>query len=453
MARRFTVMGAGELGFHLARTLHQEGHDVVMIDIDADRRSRVEDQLDLSFVVGNATQIPVLEKAGVAGSELFIAASNSEEANLTASVLAKDLGAQRTAVRLETTDELTTYRSRYERLFRADLLLSPQVLATVQILNIVLGHNTDEIDFLAQGRIQLRLIQIESGCDAARVPLRRLPMPPGSLIVGYLSEGEELSTPKADHRPQAGGKALVLCTSDVERKVEQLFSSRFVTPQQVVIGGAGRKGVGVARAMLGRVPSVKLIERDRAKAERVAAQHPDLEVIHGDATDFNLLRAERLDRPDAFIAAMAHDETNLLACLIAQEAGAREVIAVVRRTETSRLWKESGRLHVVSPRFLAAERITDYIRSGYKANLISLEGGALRVVQRKIHEASPVVGVSLEELAPPDGLLVGAIVRGKRVFIPRASDRFEAGDQAILFVHRAELPTVQLFFPGQEEAE
>jgi trk system potassium uptake protein TrkA len=453
VAKRFTVMGAGELGFHLARTLHEEGHDVVMIDVDADRRSRVEDQLDLSFVVGSGTQIPVLEKADVARSELFIAASNSEEANLTASVLAKDLGARRTAVRLETTEELTTYRSRYERLFNADLLLSPQVLATTQILNIVLGHNTHEIDFLAQGRIQLRTINIEPGSAASQTSLRQLPLPSGSLIVAYLSEGARPSKPTADHKPEPGGQALVLCTSDVQREVERLFSSRFVRPRLVVIGGAGRKGVGVARALIGEVPNIKVVERNRAKAERIAAQYPQLEIIHGDATDLNLLRAERADRPDAFIAAMAHDESNLLACLIAQEAGAREVIAVVRRTETSRLWRQSGRLHVVSPRFLAAERITDYIRNGYKANLIALEGGALRVIQRTIRAASPVIGVSLEELAPPDGLLVGAIVRGKRVFIPQASDRFEAGDQAILFVHRAELPTVQLFFPGPDEAD
>jgi trk system potassium uptake protein len=451
MARRFTVMGAGELGFHLARTLHQEGHDVVMIDVDPERRSRVEDELDLSFVVGNATQIPVLEQAGVAGTELFIAASNSEEANLTASVLAKDLGAQRTAVRLETTEELTTYRSRYETLFHADLLLSPQVLATTQILNLVLGHRTHEIDFLAQGRIQLRTLEIQPESDAAKDKLRDIPMPPGSLVVGYFDASHELSIPTPDQRPLAGGQALVLCTTEAARKVEKLFSSRFVDPQQVVIGGAGRKGIGVARAMRGRVPSIKVVERDRRKAERVAAAMPYIQVIHGDATDFNLLRAERADKPDAFVAAMAHDETNLLACLIAQEAGAREVIAVVRRTETSRLWKQTGRLHVVSPRFLAAERITDYIRNGYKANLISLEGGALKVFQRTIHPASAVVGVSLEELNPPHGLLVGALVRADRVFIPGAKDRFEAGDQVILFVHRAELPTVRLLFPGPEE--
>ncbi|HVS15514.1 MAG TPA: Trk system potassium transporter TrkA [Thermoanaerobaculia bacterium] len=451
MTRRFTVMGAGELGTHLARTLHQEGHDVVLIDVDPERRSRVEDELDLSFVVGNATQIPVLEQAGVAGTELFIAASNSEEANLTASVLAKDLGAKRTAVRLETTEELTTYRSRYETLFHADLLLSPQVLATTQILNIVLGHNTHEIDFLAQGRIQLRTIDIQPGCDATQSTLREIAMPPGSLVVGYLDAAHELSIPTPDQHPQAGGQALVLCTSDAAPKVEKLFSSRFVDPEQVVIGGAGRKGIGVARALRGRVGDVKLIERDRRKAERVAAAMPDIQVIHGDATDANLLRAERADKPDAFVAAMAHDETNLLACLIAQEAGAREVIAVVRRTETSRLWKQTGRLHVVSPRFLAAERITDYIRNGYKPNLISLEGGALKVFQRTIHPASAVVGVSLEELNPPHGLLVGAVVRDEDVFVPNARDRMESGDQVILFVHRAELPTVRLLFPGPEE--
>jgi trk system potassium uptake protein TrkA len=444
-------MGAGELGFHLARTLNQEGHDVVLIDVDADRRSRIEDELDLTFIVGNATQIPVLERANVAGCELFIAASNSEEANLTASRLAKDLGAQRTAARLETTEELTTYRARYERLFDVDLLLSPQVLATTQILNAILGHNTHEIDFLAQGKIQLRTIDIQQGCEATRKPLREVALPAGSLIVGYLDADHALSIPSPDQRPMAGGRALVLCTEEASRAVEKLFSVRFAEPDLVVVAGAGRKGLGIARALESVAPRVKLIERDRSRAERAARLLGRVEVIHGDATDVNLLRAEGADRPSWFVAAMEQDEKNLLAGLVAQEAGAHQVIAVVRRTETSRLWKQAGSLHIVSPRYLAAERITDYIRNGYKANMISLEGGALRVIQRKIFEASPVVGVTLEQLSPPRGLLVGAVARGEDVFIPTGRDRILAGDHVILFVHQSELPTLQLFFPGPDE--
>jgi trk system potassium uptake protein TrkA len=450
--RRFAVMGAGELGYHLARTLNQEGHDVVLIDVNADRRSRIEDELDLAFIVGNGTQIPVLEQANVKDCELFIAASNSEEANLTASLLAKDLGVARTAARLENTEELTTYRSRYERLFRVDLLLSPQVLATTQILNLVLGHNTHEVDFLAQGKIQLRTIQIQAGCEATQKPLRAVPMPKGSLIVGYLDQTHSLSIPSADQRPVAGGQALVLCTESAARAVERLFSSRFVEPELVVVAGAGRKGLGIARALSGAVRRIKLIERDRARAERAAKLLPEVEVLHGDATDLSLLRSERADRPQAYIAAMEQDETNLLAGLIAQEAGAHHVIALVRRTETSRLWQRAGRLSIVSPRFLAAERITDYIRNGYKPNMISLEGGALRVLQRPVFSASPVVGASLEEVSPPQGLLVGAIVRDDDVFIPSGPDRLLEGDHAILFVHQSELPTVQLLFPGPDEA-
>lgn len=449
--RRFAVMGAGELGYHLARTLNQEGHDVVLIDIDADRRARIEDELDLAFIVGNGTQIPVLEQAKVAGCELFIAASNSEEANLTAALIAKDMGAARAAARLETTEELTTYRSRYERLFRIDLLLSPQVLATTQILNLVLGHNTHEVDFLAQGKIQLRTIEIQSGCEATRKPLREVPMPKGSLIVGYLDHAHALSIPSPDQRPIAGGQALVLCTEDASRAVERLFSSRFVEPELVVVAGAGRKGMAVARALVGAVQRIKLIERDRSRAERAAQALQDVEVLHGDATDLSLLRAEQADQPQAFIAAMEQDETNLLAGLIAQEGGARHVIALVRRTETSRLWKQAGRFSVVSPRFLAAERITDYIRNGYKPNMISLEGGALRVLQRPIFPASPVVGATLQEVSPPQGLLVGAIVRGEEVFVPSGRDRLLEQDHVILFVHQSELPTVQLFFPGPDE--
>ncbi len=450
MAKRFAVMGAGELGFHLSRTLQQDGHDVVLIDTDPNKRARVEDELDLSFIVGSGTQIPVLEQADVASCELFIAASNSEEANLVSSVLAKDLGVKRTAVRLETPEELPTFRAPYERRFRAELLLSPQVLATTQILNRVLGHNTHEIDYLAQGRIQLRTIEIQHDAELTRNRLRDVPLPAGARIVGYLDSHHELSTPSADQRATAGGQALVLCTIDSIREVERMFSSKIPEPQNVVVAGGGATGVSIAEALLGEINRVKIVERDRARASWVANRLTRAEVIHGDATEVSLLRSERIDQADSLIAAMGHDETNLMAALIAQEIGVKQVVALVRRTETNRLWTGAGGIHTVSPRFLAAERIGDYIRNGYKANMISLEGGALRVIQRRIFEASPVVGATLAGIAPPDGLVVGALVRGDRVFVPAADDRIEVGDLAVLFVHQSELATVQLFFPGPE---
>jgi trk system potassium uptake protein TrkA len=449
--QRFVLMGAGEVGFHVARKLDEEGHRVVIIDTDPEKQIRVEEELDVNFLLGSGTQVPMLERAEVAGCDLFIAASDNEEANLVSTLLAKDLGAQRAAVRLETTETIGRFRSLYERLFRADLILSSQGLAIVEILKLVLGHHTHEIDFLAEGRIQLRTIGIQSQSPITTVRLRDAKLPEGSLVVGYLDERHELSIPTADFVAEPGGQAIVLCRHESIHDVEVMFAAQLESPGMVVIAGGGLLGTAIAHALDGEVQHLRVFERDRARAERLAQKMPQIEVICADATDLRVQRAEGVHHADSFIAAMGHDETNLMAGLLAQENGVQKVISTVRRSETSRLWQKVGAFDLVSPRFLAAQHIDHYIRSGYRANMISLEGGALRVFNRQIHAASAVVGASLAEIAPPDGLLVGAVVRGDRVFVPSGSDRLAAGDRVILFVHQSELGTLHLFFPGVDD--
>jgi trk system potassium uptake protein TrkA len=171
-------------------------------------------------------------------------------------------------------------------------------------------------------------------------------------------------------------------------------------------------------------------------------------VLHGDATDLALLKAERVRDAAFFVAVTGHDESNLMASLVAQELGVPQVVALVDRAETSHLWRRLGLMQVFSPRALAYERIHEYIEGGYSANIVSLRRGAAQVLERRLHPASPAAGVTLAEFSPPRGLIVGAVVRGGKVFVPRGPDRLEAGDLVILFVHAEELATVQLLFPG-----
>ena len=137
--KHFAIMGAGEVGCFLARTLSAEGHHVTLIDSDPSKRQLVEEQLDVAFVLGNGAHVPTLEAAEVQGCELFVAASSSDEANLAASLLAKRLGVPRTVVRVATSEDVTKYGRTYESAFQADLLLSTQLLTTTRILNSVLG--------------------------------------------------------------------------------------------------------------------------------------------------------------------------------------------------------------------------------------------------------------------------------------------------------------------------
>lgn len=449
MSQRFAVMGAGEVGFHLARTLSQEGHSVVVIEISPERRQRIEEDLDVAVVLGNGAHVPVLEAARVESCDLFMAVSSSDEANMAAAVLAKRLGAQRALVRVTVAEDITTHRRLYEEVFSADMLLSTQLLATTKILNHILGHNTLAIEYLAKGKVQLRRIHLEAGSVLTLKSLREITMPSGSLVTAFY-RGDELIIPSGDDQAKPGDDALILCRSEVIDQVEGMLSCRPCTLGTAVIAGGGSTSFTVAQTLRGRMKQVKIIERDRHRAEQLAAHFPTFEVLHGDATDMALLRAERVAEAQAFVALMGNDEPNLMASLMAQELGVPEVIAHVDRAETSHLWKKLGLMNIVSPRSIATERIREYISSGFESNIFSLGQGKAQVIERRLAPASPAAGVTLAEIKPPRGLIVGAVARGDKVFVPRGPDRLEIGDVVILFVQDEHMPTAHLLFPGRQ---
>lgn len=446
--KRYVLMGAGEVGFHLARTLSQQGHSITVIELDPVRRARIEEELDVAVVGGNGAHVPVLEQAAVDGCDLFMAVSSADEANLAASLLAKRIGAQRSVVRIGAADEVISNRQVYEEAFAVDLLLSTQLLTTSRIVNLLRGFNTTAVEHFAGGAVQLRKIVLDEDSPIARRPLREVALPAGSLVVAFF-RGEELIIPGGEDHALPGDEALVLAATEVIGQVERMVTSRPEELGTVVIAGGGETGVTVARALEGLNVQVKMIERDRIRARQLATLFPGIEVLNGDATDLALLKAERVAQARSFVAVTGHDETNLMASLVAQELAVPQVVAMVDRGETSHLWQRLGLMQVFSPRTLAYERIREYIDGGYSANIVSLHRGAAQVIERRLYEASPAAGVTLAEISPPRGLIVGAVVRGRKAFVPRGPDRLEAGDLVILFVHEAEMPTVQLLFPGR----
>lgn len=443
------VMGAGQVGLHLARALSAEGHHVTIIETAAERRTRLEEELDVRVVAGNGAHVPVLEEARVDDCDLFIAVSSSAEANLAAARLARHLGARRTVVRVAAAEGVIGHRRVYEEVFGADMILSTQLLTTTRILNLIRGHTTTAVESYAEGKVELRKVEVEPGSLLTRRPLRELDLPAGSLVVAFF-RGEELIIPGGDDRAEEGDDALVLASTDVIDRVERLVTPRPAVVGTIVVAGGGSTGRTVARALHGGDYRVRIIERDRARAEEVAAAFPRFQVLHGDATDLALLKSEGIDQAGSFIAVTGNDDSNLMASLLARDLGVPLVAPLVDHAETFELWKRLGLTRVFSPRVLAYEHIAEYIASGYSANIVSLSHGDAMVVERKLYEASPAAGVSLAEMTPPRGLIVGTVVRGRRVFVPRGGDRLEEGDVVILFVRKEELGTVQLLFPGKD---
>ncbi|HBL27727.1 MAG TPA: Trk system potassium transporter TrkA [Acidobacteria bacterium] len=448
-AQRFVVMGAGEVGFHLARVLAQEGHQVTVIEPEERRGRRIEEELDVLLVRGNGAHLPVLREAQVEGCDLFIAVSSNDEANLVASRLARRLGAVRTAVRVGSAEEVIEHRWDYENLFEVDLLLSTELLTTTSILNAIRGQEAVAVESFAGGKVEVRQVRLEAGSPLVRAPLREAALPDGSLVAA-LFRGGEVIIPAGEDQARPGDEALILAGRDVIDRVERRVTDRRASLGLVVLAGGGATAHAVARFLSRLETEVKIIESERRRAEELAARFPEFQVIHGDATDQALLKAERIGAASSFVALTGSDEVNLMACLLAQELGSRREIALVQRAESSRLWGRLGLEGVLAPRALANRRIHDYIESGYSANIVSLQRGAAQVLERRLFAASPAAGVSLAEIRPPRGLIVATVVRDGRVFVPRGDDRLAVGDAVILFVRREELSMAQVLFPERE---
>jgi trk system potassium uptake protein TrkA len=446
-ARRYVVMGAGEVGRYLARTLSADGHSVTLIDEDPDKRSVVEDQLDVAFVLGNGSHIPTLNAARVEACELFVAASSSDEANLAASLLAKSLGAPRTVVRVKTSEDITQFGRVYERNFQADLLLSTQLLTTTQILNHLLGYNTLEVEYLAEGALQVRRIAIEAGSILAERPLAKASLPRACLVLAFISD-ERLTVPTGNDRAVVGEEALVIGTPEAIDEFEQRVSGHSRKLGLVAIAGGGATAEAVVSGLRGQATRIKIFESDRRRAEELAARFPKHDVIHGDATDMSVLASEGVQDAKSFVALTGNDETNLMACLLAQELGVQQLTALVQKSDTSSLWRKIALLDVVSPRTIAAERIRTYIDSDYESHIVSFASGTASFVQRKVFAQSPAAGGLLENIEIPQGLIVAAVVREGRTSIPRGDYRLEVGDDVVLFVRQEEAAMAQLLFPG-----
>ena len=446
--KRYVVMGAGEVGYHLAQTLSEQGQNVAVIELDPVKQARIEEELDVQVVPGNGAHPPVLEAAGVANCELFMAVSSSDEANFAAATLAKHLGANRVVVRVGVAEEVITYRRLLEDVFGADLLLSTELLTTTRVLNEIHGHNTVAVEYLAGGKVQLRKLHLDDNSPLVKNPLRDVDLPRNSLVVAFF-HGDELTIPGGDDRARAGDDALILGTADVIDQAELVVTTNRKVLGSVVLAGGGDTGRAVAKALEPLKLQVKLIERDRECARELSAAFPGIEIIHGDATDMSLLKSERIGQDQTFVALTGNDESNLMSCLLAQELGVPQVLALVHRAETTELWQRIGLQETFSPRVLARERIEEYIASGYSSNIVSLQSGTAQVLERVLAPASPAAGVTLAEMKPPRGLIVGAVKRGEKVFVPHGPDRLEVGDLVILFVHKDEIETVRLLFPGR----
>lgn len=441
---RTVIIGAGEVGFSTARLLSREGHDVVLIERDGALVERATEQLDALVIQGNGASPRMLKEAGIARSDLLVAASSSDEANIIACLSAKAQNVPRTVARIHDPDYYDPEETFARDMLGIDFVIHTEQMASEAIKEALLVPGAINVDSFADDRIEVAEVILSEGSPAVGRALKDVELPEGSLVVGVLRGGEAL-VPRGDTVLEKRDHVLLITEHRRVSEAVESVATDTAPVRDVTIYGGGRIGLRLALALEGVGMSVRVIERDEERARYVASQLRKGFVLHDEGISRDFLLQERVDKTDAFVAVTGDDRANLLAAMYARQLGARNTIAGVSRGEFAPLAEALGVDMTISPRVLAAEAVLRFVRKGEVINVALLESGA-EMIELRVPERCRVAGRPLAEVGFPDGAIVGALLRDGDVVIPTGREVLRPGDDAVVFTVEESIDEVERLF-------
>jgi trk system potassium uptake protein TrkA len=441
---RIVIVGGGEIGFALAQGLAAQ-HEVFVVDHKPEIADRFA-PLDVQFVLGTGTSRDALTRAGADRADVFVACTGLDEVNIVSCGVARQIANPQTICFVSREDFLRSgEKARGLAGFGIDRVIWPEAQLAEEIERIVRVPGALDAESFADGAI--RLVEYRLEPDSPFIGrIADLHLPQNSLIVAVRRD-DDFFIPRGASVLQTRDKVLVMGApaplKDVRRRMTVGSES---DRQRVTIIGGGDVGLQLAERLERQLDGLELavIERDPARGELVASRLQHTLVLNGDGTDLELLEAEDVGRSDVLVGVIDNDEKNLLASLLARQLGVRRIITRVSRRTNLRLFERVGIDIAISARGAAIASVMHQIQGGPTRLLAVVEEGAGRILELDVPAGySPRV---LRELAPPLNSIVGAIVRGSRAFVPRGTDRVEAGDRLIVFTTHAAADQVRDYF-------
>ncbi|MBP9624561.1 MAG: Trk system potassium transporter TrkA [Veillonella sp.] len=431
---KIIVVGAGKVGYSVAQRLVQDEHDVYVIEQSPERIKNLENSLDVSLVQGNGSSLPLLREIGMDDVGMLIAVTDSDEVNLLACAVAKIAGIPRTIARVRDNDYLDAANKKVQDSLGVDLIINPEMVTAHEIMHVLQTPAALDVEDYASGAVRLMEFKMRHNVSYCGQTLKDITFPPSVLVVGILRNGEMI-IPHGNSPLQAGDNVFFLGARDSIADIAKDFHEldrRAI--KRVVLIGAGLIGRNLAILLAESGYIVKVIEKDMARCEQLAAMNDKVMVINGDGTNMELLEAEEISDNDVIICLTDDDKLNLLVALLAKHLGIPKTIVRVGRPEYITLMEQVGIDIVFSPRLLTSGEILRMVRRG--ENVISLstfEGGKAEAVEVELTINSPIVGKALRDLRLPGKALVGAVVHEGSTIVPTGNTVLYAQDHIVFF--------------------
>lgn len=447
---KIIIAGAGEVGFHLAKLLSYESQEITLIDTRKESLGYAGEHLDIRTIKGDATSIAILRDARIDTAALFIAVTSSETTNITACVLAKQLGAKRTIARISNTEFIDNKETVGFSKFGIDELISPESLAASEIELLLKQYGFNETYEFENGELTmlgLRLSRTATFVDKSVKQAAELYSDLHFIPIAIQRLGTQYTIiPRGDTIFKEGDKVVFMTSKGGDDELFELSGKVKVEIKDIMILGGSQIGYKTAKDLCASKFNVKLVESKRNIAEDLAEDLPDALVICGDGRNVEILEEENISEMDAFIAVTGNSETNIMSCLLAKSKGVKKTIALVENMDYYQLSQSIGIDTLINKKLLAANNIFRYIRKGEVVAMTKLTNMNAELLEFVVKPKSKITNKLIKDLKFPRSAIFGGVIRDGKGLIPLGSFKIEAGDRVVVCCLPRSISEVEAFF-------
>ncbi len=442
---KIAIVGAGKLGLKVAEALLGGDHSVAIIDQNESLLQKLNSHMDVMTVNANAKETKVLKNLGIAAYDYLIAVTENDDTNIVIASFAKKLGCSKVIARVRDPEHMDQLGFIKETM-GIDSIVNPDLSITVEIYKYLVEKYTLSNGIFSSGKVSLVEFAAEKMPQLIGIPMPQVNTILGNMLVVAISRYGKVIIPHGDTVIQEDDGLYVIGerTPIMELNAHVHEKGKYTDLQKVMIVGGGKTGYYLARKLSEFGIAVKIIELDKNRCHYLSTHLEDVMILHGDATDLDLLEEENLDEMDAFVTATGFDEENLLLALMAKRHDIEDVIAKISRESYTDLIASMGIDMALNPLDITASTILRFVQGSKRVISSVLIQGQAEIMEIVASEHMlRLVDTPLRDLQLPDGVLVAAIHRGLQVIIPTGDTTIQEDDRVILFSLLSELPNLE----------
>ena len=447
---KILIIGAGAVGFSIAKQLSAEGHDISVVDVNPKLIRKISEKLDVSVITGNATSPSVLESAGVQEAHMVLAVTTSDEVNIVACILASKYGNDKKIkiARIRNSEFAGNKSILKDNGFCVDHMINPEHIIVESIIKILETPGaTFAVDFPI-GDVILRGFHVPD--DAPLVGLKFSELEDieytDSFLIVYIQRDDEMITPSHSTTIRPDDTIFVLISKIGLPYFLPMVNRRADEVEKVIIYKASRTGMLLAERLENSPIAVTIIEPEKDKAEMAAASLRTAVVLHGDATEIDVLKDAAVEITDIFIALSENEQTNLLTSLLAKKNGAKKTIVLTNEPELVHIINQVDVDVVVNPRLVTASAILQHVRRGQILSIAKLGDSEAEAIELIAEEGSEIVRKPLQKIRFPKKTILGAIIRNNTMLLPKGIEAINPGESVVVFTLPDDIERVQALF-------